>query len=47
MLRRIGRHRIPRRDRRLLILVGVGAVVYAASILGLFGPRWLKALVKG
>ena len=31
----------------LLILIGVGAVVYAASILGLFGPRWLKGLVKG
>jgi putative peptidoglycan lipid II flippase len=31
----------------LLILIGVGAVVYAAAILGLFGPRWLKGLVKG
>jgi putative peptidoglycan lipid II flippase len=31
----------------LLLLIGVGAVVYAGSILGLFGPRWLKALVKG
>jgi putative peptidoglycan lipid II flippase len=31
----------------LLILIGIGAVVYAGSILGLFGPRWLKALVKG
>ena len=31
----------------LLLLIGVGAVVYAGSILGLFGLRWLKALVKG
>src|SRR6266545_2101925 len=31
----------------LLFLIGVGTVVYAGSILGLFGPRWLKALVKG
>ena len=31
----------------LLVLIGVGAVVYAGAILGLFGPRWLKALVKG
>src|SRR5262249_56878329 len=31
----------------LLILIGVGAVVYAGAILGLFGPRWLKGLVKG
>ncbi len=31
----------------LLLLIGVGAVVYAALILGLFGPRWLRSLVKG
>jgi hypothetical protein len=31
----------------LLVLIGVGTVVYAGSILGLFGPRWLKDLVKG
>jgi putative peptidoglycan lipid II flippase len=31
----------------LLLLIGVGAVVYAGSILGLFGLRWLKGLVKG
>jgi putative peptidoglycan lipid II flippase len=31
----------------LLVLIGVGAVVYAGSILGLFGLRWLKGLVKG
>ena len=30
----------------LLILVVVGAVIYAASILLLFGPRWLKTLVR-
>jgi putative peptidoglycan lipid II flippase len=31
----------------LLLLIGAGTLVYAGSILGLFGPRWLKALVKG
>ena len=30
-----------------MLLIGIGAVVYAGSILGLFGPRWLKSLVKG
>ncbi|ACI92473.1 integral membrane protein MviN [Afipia carboxidovorans OM5] len=30
----------------LLILVAVGTVVYAALIIALFGPRWLKALVR-
>jgi putative peptidoglycan lipid II flippase len=30
----------------LLILVVVGAVIYAASILLLFGPRWLRSLVR-
>jgi hypothetical protein len=25
----------------------VGAVVYAVSILMLFGPRWLRGLVRG
>jgi putative peptidoglycan lipid II flippase len=35
-----------RDETTLLLLVGVGAVVYAASVLLLFGPRWLKALVK-
>ena len=30
----------------LLILIGIGAVVYAGSILGLFGLRWLKGLVR-
>ena len=31
----------------LVLLIGVGAVVYAGLILGLFGMRWLKSLVKG
>src|SRR5580704_2665610 len=31
----------------LLLLVGVGTVVYGASILALFGPRWLRSLVRG
>jgi len=31
----------------LLMLIGVATVVYTASILGLFGPRWLRRLVKG
>src|ERR1700736_1272833 len=31
----------------LLLLVGVGAMVYAACVLLVFGPRWLKSLVKG
>src|SRR4051812_47336576 len=36
-----------RDEAALLVLVGVGAVVYAASILLLFGVRWLKSLVRG
>jgi len=31
----------------LAALIGIGAVLYAGLILGLFGPRWLKGLVKG
>jgi putative peptidoglycan lipid II flippase len=31
----------------LLLLIGVAVILYAALILGLFGPRWLKGLVKG
>jgi putative peptidoglycan lipid II flippase len=31
----------------LLLLIGVGAAVYVGSILGLFGVRWLRSLVKG
>src|ERR1700742_28 len=36
-----------RDEATLLLLIGIGAVVYAASVLLLFGPRWLKSLVKG
>jgi putative peptidoglycan lipid II flippase len=36
-----------RDEAALLLLVAVGAVVYAASILVLFGTRWLRALVRG
>jgi putative peptidoglycan lipid II flippase len=36
-----------RDETTLLLLIGVGAVVYAACILGLHGPRWLRGLVKG
>src|ERR1700758_4036967 len=31
----------------LALLIAVGAIVYAGLILGLFGPRWLKGLVRG
>jgi putative peptidoglycan lipid II flippase len=31
----------------LLVLIGVGAVVYGGSVLLLFGRRWLWALVRG
>jgi putative peptidoglycan lipid II flippase len=34
-------------EAMLLLLIAVGAAVYAACVLGLFGPRWLKSLVKG
>jgi putative peptidoglycan lipid II flippase len=36
-----------RDETTLLLLIGVGAAVYAACILGLFGPRWIRSLVKG
>jgi putative peptidoglycan lipid II flippase len=36
-----------RDETTLLLLIGVGAVVYAASVLLLFGPRWLRTLVRG
>ncbi|MGA7806076.1 murein biosynthesis integral membrane protein MurJ [Bradyrhizobium sp.] len=35
-----------RDEAALLLLVAVGAVVYGGSILLLFGPRWLRSLVK-
>ncbi|HLZ00646.1 MAG TPA: murein biosynthesis integral membrane protein MurJ [Bradyrhizobium sp.] len=31
----------------LLLLIGIGAVVYTGSVVGLFGLRWLRGLVKG
>ena len=31
----------------LLVLIGVGAVVYAGSVLLLFGRRWLWSLARG
>ncbi|HVI65919.1 MAG TPA: murein biosynthesis integral membrane protein MurJ [Bradyrhizobium sp.] len=31
----------------LLLLIAVGTVIYAASILLLFGPRWLRSLMRG
>src|SRR6201995_990800 len=36
-----------RDEMTLLLLIVVGAVVYATSVLLLFGPRWLRSLVKG
>ena len=36
-----------RDETTLLLLIGIGAVVYAACVLLLFGPRWLRSLVKG
>jgi putative peptidoglycan lipid II flippase len=35
-----------RDEAALLLLVAVGAVVYGGSILLLFGPRWLRSLVR-
>src|SRR6516165_9718147 len=34
-------------EKILLLLIGVGTVIYAASILLLFGPRWLRSLMRG
>jgi putative peptidoglycan lipid II flippase len=36
-----------RDEATLLLLIGVGAAVYGACVLLLFGPRWLRTLVKG
>lgn len=33
-------------EAMLVVLIAIGAVVYAAAIVVLFGPRWLKALVR-
>jgi putative peptidoglycan lipid II flippase len=35
-----------RDEATLGILVVVGAIVYAIVILALFGPRWLRSLVR-
>ena len=35
-----------RNEAALLLLVVVGSVVYGASIMALFGPRWLRSLVS-
>jgi putative peptidoglycan lipid II flippase len=40
----LGAHRD---EAALLVLIVVGAVVYAAAILVLFGPRWLRGLLRG
>ena len=37
---------ILRDDVALLLLIVVGAIVYAGSILALFGPGWLRSLVR-
>src|SRR5262249_3314748 len=34
-------------EKILLLLIGIGTVVYVGSILLLFGPRWLRSLVRG
>jgi putative peptidoglycan lipid II flippase len=36
-----------RDETTLLLLIGVGAAVYAVSVVLLFGPRWLRSLVRG
>ncbi|PZA09337.1 murein biosynthesis integral membrane protein MurJ [Rhodopseudomonas palustris] len=34
-------------EAALALLIVVGAVIYGAAILVLFGPRWIKALLRG
>lgn len=34
-------------EAALVLLIVVGAIVYGGSILVLFGPRWLRSLVRG
>lgn len=36
-----------RDEAALLLLVGVGTLVYGGAVLLLFGPRWLRGLVRG
>jgi len=35
-----------RSEAKLLLLIVVGTIVYAASIVGMFGVRWLRGLVR-
>jgi putative peptidoglycan lipid II flippase len=35
-----------RDETALLLLIAVGTVVYGGSILLLFGPRWLRSMVR-
>jgi putative peptidoglycan lipid II flippase len=35
-----------RDEAALLLLIGVGMVVYGGAILLLFGPRWLRSMVR-
>ena len=39
--------RVFRNEAELAVLIAVGAIVYAASILTLFGRGWLRSLVRG
>ena len=34
-------------EKILLLLIAIGTVVYAGSILLLFGPRWLRSFLRG
>ena len=36
-----------RNEAELAVLILVGAIVYAGSILALFGRGWLRSLVRG
>jgi len=36
-----------RDEAALLLLVGVGALVYGGAVLLLFGPKWLRGLLRG
>lgn len=36
-----------RSEAALALLILVGAVIYGAAILILFGPRWIKRLLRG
>ena len=36
-----------RSEAMLALVIAVGAVVYAAVLLILFGPRWIRRLLRG